>query len=223
MTGLDQLAGLQGGALHADHELGDRQRAAAARPTRAPPRRRARRAPAARRRPASRWRGCRRSCRRGGSAGDPTVRAASASAGTQLAQRLVLDLAPRDAGAERAACSRRGRTSTTRSSGTRLRRDHGRAVIGPREAAVPLVDLDHQIGAAGEQRRAGMRGDAGERLVERRRDEHGHVEDCTKRQPSTHESPVVTARADGATLPSRTTRPSTPSSGGGYCGSIARR
>ncbi len=55
-------------------------------PTRARRRRRAPTGPAARRRPASRCRGCRPACRRCGSAGEPTVRAAWASAGRRAAR-----------------------------------------------------------------------------------------------------------------------------------------
>ena len=125
--------------------------------------RRARRAPAGRHRPASTWRGCRRSSPRCGSAASrrcgppgPAPAAARRAAGGDLG-----------VGARRRRGGRSpspGRTTTpaARRRGRRRRRSRRPP------AALGLVDLDHQVGAAGEHEGVGMRAERGHRVVEGR-------------------------------------------------------
>ena len=60
------------------------------------------------------------------------------------------------------------------SSGTRVKRDHVGVAVGPGKAAMALVDLDQQVGAARQQRRRGVGGELGDGLVEAAGNEHGH-------------------------------------------------
>ena len=161
----DELAGRERGALRADEELVDRELPAARRGPHDDRRVERGRARGAGRRPATRCRGCRRSSRRCGSAGEPTVRAACASAGSD----------PRASGSM--SCVQ----VTPRPEPDRVARDRPRPqlvdsterhdVVG---TPVAEVHLDHEVGAAGEHMRLGMRGERVERLVERRRAQDGH-------------------------------------------------
>ena len=74
-------------------------------------------------------------------------------------QRLVLDLGPGHGRAERDRAGRRRRRSTSRARGRVTRRSQSASPSAPREAAVTLVDLDHQVGATGQQRRSGIGGE----------------------------------------------------------------
>ena len=144
--------GAQGGALRADEELVDRQRPAPPGPRPARPGRRAPPAPAACRRRASRWPGCRRWCRCCGSAGCPPCgppgpgRAAAPPARGRAASCRWW----RRPGRPRRGRPRRrpGSTCQCAQLGQPAQREH---VAG---AAAPVVDLDHQVGAARQHGRA---------------------------------------------------------------------
>ena len=176
--------GLERRPLDPDHELGDRHRATASRrPVELDDRRRARRARADRRRPASTWRGCRRACRRSRICGDPTVRAASASAGSSGASGSLHQLVVRDTRADRDRAGRPGsivhdRSSATRSTATTT-------CVAPVAMAASLISTI-SVGAPGEHHRVadGRRG----RAIASRRREWGRRPasecDCTKRQAS---------------------------------------
>ena len=64
-----------------------------------------------------------------------------------------------------------------RSSGTR---PTATTVSSPGEAAVGLVDLDHQVGAAGQHERVGVVGERGEGVVQGPRGQHAHGRELYK-------------------------------------------
>ncbi len=140
---LHELAGLEPVLHVVGVEVGQRQAARAARRGAAAAARRARSAPARCRRSASRWRRCRPSCPRGGSA-------ARRSAATLRSARAALrQRAPRRPRATR----RRRCAARRRAPSMRLQLGHFADVDDVAQIAELLVDPQADVGGAGEQPR----------------------------------------------------------------------
>ncbi len=105
--------------------------------------------------------------------GDPTVRDASASAGSSVASGSSINssyVTPAPIVTVRAAGIDRPRPEL----GDTVDGDDDRCRGTRGDAAVALVDLDQGVGPAGEHHRAGVRGDGVDRLEQRERDDDRH-------------------------------------------------
>ena len=133
--------------------------------------------------------------------GDPTVRAAWASAGTSSASGGEASSPYVTAAPMRSVPAARSSVQV-RSSGTRLTHDD-RLVTD--DVPVGLVHLDHQVGAPGEHDGVGAVAEHGHGVVHRARDHHRHPLHCTNCQTTAPGSPLG-ERADLQPLHARLRR-----------------